>query len=964
MASKADTIAIQADEEAAAAKLWAVYVSEAEKYDRGLVESWKGDMEGLLIFAALFSSILTAFIIESYKSLNADSGDLTVQLLAQISHQLAASANGSAFDVPSPTPFSPAASSVICNVLWFISLGFSLACALIATFVQQWSRDFLHKTDMRSAPAIRARIFSYLYFGLKRFQMHSVVEIIPLLLHGSLILFFCGLVAFLIPVNIAMTVVAAAVLAIVAAVYSALTFLPLWYLDCPYRTPLSGAFWRAFRGRFWNRQNAKTDADVEPGSSAKPVVESQPSQVEAMSRMALETRSDRDCKAPIWTVKSLADDIELEPLVEALPDVLWGPTYRRHTYEAHIRGLIHHPDVQLLMRINSLLDSCDHGILSSDSSVRRRITCYKAVWAIASLSAANTSRGGCCGTSQDECSRTSQDESTTPALDLTYMHLRPLSTDADPRLVTYWIPAKAMWLWNTFCLAKGRLIELQKHLRACEAAPDMQERDRTREMEQISASFSEIQQSFYMLPLAWEPGTAPHCGPKLQSLIDASLTEIPFLIILEFLSQSTLLDSPPYQWQGKHITIQVSQTVPSSLKAPVENLLRDVIATQLPGLKAEANETKTPWILHIIRRALSLWRPLDPDSIPPSIIDLLNWQGSTRSRHQLQHIFDNHDVQKSLWDCFPRTLFVLKMREQAFTALWRLASFDHHPYPREYLALQRGGVVPHARTLVSIESLLDCLLITQTPFHAVTRSIIALLKVQVLVEQLVMHNFSEWEEDVVFEHHLFPTETAIPISDGAYSDRGRVTEAVLVVVTEYLEHCTTEALPYKAAETLLRMTRTGSRPLTAIHPTHQIRFATAICGIYSGGPCGESDSVQELQEEILDCELWELYAEGPKTEQQVKERLASDYSDESWPWLDNIEAHQKVREALSNYEREVSTNYKREVSITLLYQARVRAILQGLDCWHPDPDNVHLTNYEGDSSRLDDKGVGEETGEK
>ncbi|KAJ6471327.1 hypothetical protein C8R45DRAFT_416616 [Mycena sanguinolenta] len=65
--------------------MWAVYVSEAEKYDKSLVESWKSDMEGLLIFAALFSAILTAFLIESYKSLNADSGDLMVHMLVQIS---------------------------------------------------------------------------------------------------------------------------------------------------------------------------------------------------------------------------------------------------------------------------------------------------------------------------------------------------------------------------------------------------------------------------------------------------------------------------------------------------------------------------------------------------------------------------------------------------------------------------------------------------------------------------------------------------------------------------------------------------------------------------------------------------------------------------------------------------------------------------------------------------------------
>jgi hypothetical protein len=40
-------------DEVAAAKLWAVYMSEAEKYDRALVESWKSDMDGLLIFVSV-----------------------------------------------------------------------------------------------------------------------------------------------------------------------------------------------------------------------------------------------------------------------------------------------------------------------------------------------------------------------------------------------------------------------------------------------------------------------------------------------------------------------------------------------------------------------------------------------------------------------------------------------------------------------------------------------------------------------------------------------------------------------------------------------------------------------------------------------------------------------------------------------------------------------------------------------
>ncbi|KAJ6501195.1 hypothetical protein C8R47DRAFT_970565, partial [Mycena vitilis] len=220
------------EHEAAAAKLWAVYVSEAEKYDKGLVESWKGDMEGMLIFvrercsqAGLFSASLTAFLVESYKTLTPDSGDTAVLLLAQISQQLAASANGTTFRIPPAQPFMPATSSLICNVLWFLSLGLSLTCALIATLLEQWARDFLHRADTRSAPVTRARVFAFLYYGLKRFKLHTVVEIIPLLLHASLFLFLLGVVAFLLPVNIALTVIATIILGIVTAVYIFITVL-------------------------------------------------------------------------------------------------------------------------------------------------------------------------------------------------------------------------------------------------------------------------------------------------------------------------------------------------------------------------------------------------------------------------------------------------------------------------------------------------------------------------------------------------------------------------------------------------------------------------------------------------------------------------------------------------------------------------------------------------------------------
>ncbi|KAJ6601617.1 hypothetical protein B0H10DRAFT_2318475, partial [Mycena sp. CBHHK59/15] len=234
---------------------------------------------------------------------------------------------------------------------------------------------------MRSAPAIRARIFSYLYYGLKRFNMHAVVEIVPLLLHVSLLFFFAGLVAFLIPVNAAITAVAAALLAIVAGIYSLLTVLPLLSLDCPYRTPLSGVLWNLVQS--FIARHPDSDSGQQNTASREPQT-----MVESMFRRATEIsdeRSARDKKALLWTMKSLADDVELEPFIEAIPDVLWGPYSRRHVYDDHIYTLIHTPEVQLLDRLHLFFLSSGSGILTAEAERRWRITSHRALWAILSV---------------------------------------------------------------------------------------------------------------------------------------------------------------------------------------------------------------------------------------------------------------------------------------------------------------------------------------------------------------------------------------------------------------------------------------------------------------------------------------------------------------------------------------------------------------------------------------------------
>ncbi|KAJ7455474.1 hypothetical protein FB451DRAFT_1048816 [Mycena latifolia] len=137
------------------AKLWSTYIAEAQCYNSALVESWKADMEGMLIFSGLFSASPTAFLIESYRTLYPDSGDITVQVLVQISQQLTTLGNNASWTAPHTADFMPTPSSPLCNTLWFISLCLSLTCALFAILVEQWAREFLHKAEKRPREFLR-----------------------------------------------------------------------------------------------------------------------------------------------------------------------------------------------------------------------------------------------------------------------------------------------------------------------------------------------------------------------------------------------------------------------------------------------------------------------------------------------------------------------------------------------------------------------------------------------------------------------------------------------------------------------------------------------------------------------------------------------------------------------------------------------------------------------------------------
>ncbi|KAF8199281.1 hypothetical protein K438DRAFT_2016065 [Mycena galopus ATCC 62051] len=933
-------------EEAGSSKLWAVYVSEAEKYDKSLVESWKGDMEGLLIFAALFSSILTAFLIESYGSLNANSGDLTVLLLAQISHQLAASANGTTFDIPPfPPSFRASSASLVCNGLWFISLGLSLACALIATFVQQWARDFLHKADIRSGPIIRARIFSYLYYGLKRFQMHTVVEIIPLLLHASLSLFFCGLVAFLVPVNLVMAIITTTVLTIFVVVYCSLTLLPLCYLDCPYQTPLTGLFWRGFQYlqiswvAWLSEANGKEKLKTSVVESRhKPCNETM---VEAMACTAMEVsdkRTERDYKALVWTVKSLTDNVGLEPFVEAIPPLLWGPNHRRKTYDAHIRGLVHAPEIRLLDRIVGLLKNSYTGVLSVDANQRRIISSCKAFWAVASLSDSTRASGLV----------------NAPPLDLSRILHPVVHAPQAPYsgISLYSVPAATMILWSMFHAFKSDLLDFREYLVSCEENKD----DYT--VNYAVNYLKGICDRFSTVAVAPIP-----CSPSimsLRSLTEAYLSEIPHRIMVNFLSHSVDFESPPYHWQETWTTIWVSSSPPPSLKALIEETVDHTILSQMGRLNA--NETLHNWTEGSILGLLSLWEPSENCRIPRSIIELLNQRPSLLYPREMNHPFSKstEDFKIRLWECFRTAMSSsFNMQQNTFTAIWHLISL--------YL--------PGPSPWYPFEMVLTAISMAESHFPIITCSVTALLKVRVLL-QLQSHIFCTMEDFLsLLNHHLCPAESGMPLAEEFRLMHGedeipsaqaaplrdllshRLVEARLQIVAEYLEHCTSNVLPYNTVETLARIKNNlllqpdktaplGNEkhlvPQAAVHSTHQLRLANSIYHvIHTANP--ES---MDLLDEIINWPTWDRYTSKENEEQLRAHRegrkfmLEGDFNpydewsplvEDFWPWLDDPIGRKTIQHAFTDYKKTLmSTTDGSSRSIL----SRLEQILRGINFWH------------------------------
>jgi hypothetical protein len=197
--------------------------------------------------AGLFSAVLTAFVIESYKRLSPETSSQMYVLMQQMSTQL------SSFDTPfgminstyqpllsvpatGEQPFEPSANDIRVNVLWFASLVFSLITASFGILIKQWLREYLAVTN--PSPQARLRIRHFRYPELHRWKILEIAAVLPLLQQLSLALFFIGLCYFTESVQQSIGRTTLPLVAGWAFCFATVTILPLFFPRCPYKTTL------------------------------------------------------------------------------------------------------------------------------------------------------------------------------------------------------------------------------------------------------------------------------------------------------------------------------------------------------------------------------------------------------------------------------------------------------------------------------------------------------------------------------------------------------------------------------------------------------------------------------------------------------------------------------------------------------------------------------------------------------
>ncbi|CAE7143876.1 unnamed protein product [Rhizoctonia solani] len=227
------------------ARVWKIYVKEADKWDEELIDGWNRSLDVILVFAALFSAISAAFIIESSKMLTDDPNTTTLNALLAISHNLATIFNGPSGNTSTiqatttslASTSAPPGHAVLINTLWYFSLSLSVATSLLSMLAKDWCHSFgANRTGHSYDQALRRQ---RKWTMIEQWKMQELITVLPFVIHSSLLLFAIGLCIYIWDINRAVAIPVICVTGVASAFYIWSSVMASLVKLFPYTTILS-----------------------------------------------------------------------------------------------------------------------------------------------------------------------------------------------------------------------------------------------------------------------------------------------------------------------------------------------------------------------------------------------------------------------------------------------------------------------------------------------------------------------------------------------------------------------------------------------------------------------------------------------------------------------------------------------------------------------------------------------------
>ncbi|KAK7433683.1 hypothetical protein VKT23_020630 [Stygiomarasmius scandens] len=223
------------------ARVWKVYLDEAESYDDDMLKGFRDTIDSLLVFAALFSAVVTTFVIKTVEALEPDFGQATVILMMEQNQLLRAAGNATAINNVQPSPAgldtaSPSQIDLWINGFFFASLSLSLATSLISVLVKQWLQAYASMSSGNAKE--RAMIRQFRFSGFEKWGMQGIIGGLPLILHASLGFFLVGLALYVSQLHKSLCWIVVVITLLSFIIYFGSIILPLIQIECPYRIPI------------------------------------------------------------------------------------------------------------------------------------------------------------------------------------------------------------------------------------------------------------------------------------------------------------------------------------------------------------------------------------------------------------------------------------------------------------------------------------------------------------------------------------------------------------------------------------------------------------------------------------------------------------------------------------------------------------------------------------------------------